>query len=98
MARGSKRLYTDKQKRKAEHIAEGYAKRGTPKKVAKARAWATVNAESHGGELKGGSGYGRPESHRSSRKGGRIAMAKRTRSQRSTAAKKAAATRTRRRS
>ena len=95
MARGSKRLYTDKQKRRAEHIADSYTERGTPKKVAKARAWATVNAESHGGELKGGSGYGKPETHQASRKGGKKAMAGRTRTERSRAAKKAAATRQR---
>ena len=38
MPRGDKDAYTDKQKRKAEHIAEGYEDRGTPAKVAKARA------------------------------------------------------------
>lgn len=96
MPRGSKRLYTDKQKRKAEHIAEGYKKRGTPKRVAKARAWATVNSESRGGELKGGSGYGKPENHEASKRGGRRSMAGRTRTTRSVAAKKAAATRKRR--
>lgn len=96
MPRGDKRHYTDKQKRKAEHIADSYADRGTPKKVAKARAWATVNAESHGGEKKGGSGYGKPETHQASRRGGRISMGKRTTAQRSAAAKKGAATRKRR--
>ena len=95
MPRGDKGKYTDKQKRKAEHIEEGYARRGVPEKVAAARAWATVNAESHGGEKPGGSGYGKPESHASSRRGGKRAMAKRTGAQRSTAAKKAAATRKR---
>src|SRR5204863_4162166 len=39
MPRGSKRKYSDKQKRKAEHIAEGYVQRGISKKTAKARAW-----------------------------------------------------------
>ena len=43
MARGSKKKYTSKQKRQAEHIEEGYEKRGTGKKEAKRRAWATVN-------------------------------------------------------
>ena len=70
MPRGSKDAYTDKQKRQAEHIAEGYTERGVSKKVAKARAWATVNKESGGGN-KSGSGRGVPDSHESSRKGGR---------------------------
>ena len=69
MARGSKEAYTNKQKRKAEHIEEGYEKRGVSEKEAKRRAWATVNKESGGGK-KSGSGRGHPESHESSRKGG----------------------------
>jgi hypothetical protein len=32
MPRGDKSSYTDKQKRQAEHIEEGYGNRGTPKK------------------------------------------------------------------
>ena len=95
MPRGDKRHYTDKQKRQAEHIEEGYEKRGVSKKTAAARAWATVNAEHHGGELKGGSGYGKSENHQPSRKGGKKSMAHRTRASRSAAAKKAAATRKR---
>ena len=55
MARGSKDKYTNKQKRQAEHIAEGYESHNVSKKVAKARAWATVNKIYGGGE-KGGSG------------------------------------------
>ena len=70
MARGSKSKYTGKQKRKAEHIEEGYEKRGTSKKEAKRRAWATVNKESGGGK-KSGSGRGKKESKASSRKGGK---------------------------
>ena len=58
MPRGDKSAYTDKQKRQAEHIEEGYEKRGTPKKEAEARAWATVNAETGGGK-KSGSGRGK---------------------------------------
>jgi plasmid stabilization system protein ParE len=50
MARGSKSKYSSKQKRKAEHIEEGYEKRGTSKKEAERRAWATVNKESGGGK------------------------------------------------
>jgi hypothetical protein len=70
MPRGSKSKYTGKQKRQAEHIAEGYEKRGTPDKEAKRRAWATVNKETHGGK-KSGSGRGKKTSNASSRKGGK---------------------------
>jgi plasmid stabilization system protein ParE len=70
MPRGEKSKYTSKQKRKAEHIAEGYEDRGVSKKEAKSRAWATVNKESGGGK-KSGSGRGKKESHSSSRKGGK---------------------------
>jgi plasmid stabilization system protein ParE len=70
MARGSKSKYTGKQKRKAEHIEEGYEKRGTSKKEAERRAWATVNKESGGGK-KRGSGRGKKENKASSRKGGK---------------------------
>ena len=70
MARGTKSKCTSKQKRKAEHIEEGYEKRGTSKKEAERRAWATVNKES-GGAKKSGSGRGKKESKASSRKGGR---------------------------
>jgi plasmid stabilization system protein ParE len=90
MPRGDKSSYTDKQKRKAEHIEEGYEKRGTPKKEAERRAWATVNAESGGGK-KSGSGRGKAENHDSSKKGGRkggAASAGRSAADRSAAAKK----------
>jgi plasmid stabilization system protein ParE len=79
MPRGDKSKYTDKQKRKAEHIAEGYEKRGVSKKTAKSRAWATVNAI-HGGGEKSGSGRGRPENKGPSRKGGRKGGRARSRS------------------
>jgi plasmid stabilization system protein ParE len=71
MPRGDKRKYTDKQKRQAEHIEEGYKKRGMSSKQAAARAWATVNAVHGGGEKPGGGGYGKPENHEPMRKGGR---------------------------
>lgn len=87
MPRGDKSSYTDKQKRKAEHIEEGYEKRGTSAKEAKRRAWATVNKESGGGK-KSGSGRGKQESHASSRKGGRIGGASQSAAKRSAAAKK----------
>ena len=56
MSRGDKSKYTDKQKRKAEHIEESYENRGIPEKEAERRAWATVNKQDHGGE-RGGSGH-----------------------------------------
>ncbi len=71
MPRGDKSAYTDKQQRQAEHIEEGYEKRGTPKKEAERRAWATVNTETGGGK-KSGSGRGKPENHSASRRGGKI--------------------------
>jgi plasmid stabilization system protein ParE len=55
MTRGDKDKYTDKQKRQAEHIEEGYEKRGVSTDEAERRAWATVNKESGGGK-KSGSG------------------------------------------
>ena len=71
MPKGSKEKYTDKQKRQAEHIEKGYEKRGTPKKEAKRRAWATVNKVHGGGEKRNGSGWGKKENHSPMRKGGR---------------------------
>src|ERR1700730_14696631 len=97
MPRGDKSKYTDKQERKADHIAESYESRGVPEKEAESRAWATVHKESGGGK-KSGSGRGHPESHASSRKGGRLggkAAAARPAAARSASAKKAAATRKR---
>ncbi len=97
MPRGDKSSYTDKQKRKAEHIEEGYEARGVKPAEAERRAWATVNAESGGGK-KSGSGRGRPENHAPARKGGHrggTASAMRTAAQRSASARKAAATRRR---
>jgi hypothetical protein len=70
MPRGDKSSYSSKQKRKAEHIEKGYRKRGTSKKEAERRAWATVNKESGGGK-KSGSGRGKKSNKSSSRKGGR---------------------------
>ena len=95
MSRGDKSKYTDKQKRKADHIAEGYEARGVPEKESERRAWATVNKESGGGN-KSGSGRGVPDTHESARKGGKIggeAAAKRPAAERSASAKKAAETR-----
>jgi plasmid stabilization system protein ParE len=99
MPRGDKSAYTDKQKRRAEHIEESYEKRGVPEKEAERRAWATVNKETGGGK-KSGSGRGKPENRSASRKGGRLggrAAASRPAAARSRSAKKAAVTRRRKR-
>ena len=98
MPRGDKSSYTGKQKRQAEHIEEGYEKRGVPEREAERRAWATVNKQDHGGK-KSGSGRGKPRDTSPSRKGGRIggrAAASRPAAARSASARKAAATRRRR--
>jgi hypothetical protein len=71
MPRGDKRHYTSKEKRQEQHIEKGYESRGISEKESKRRAWATVNAVHHGGELKGGGGYGKSENHEPMRKGGR---------------------------
>lgn len=95
MPRGDKSAYTDKQKRKAEHIEDGYRKKGVGKEEAERRAWATVNKDESGGK-KSGSGRGTKDSKAASRKGGRKggeASSSRPASARSASAKKAAATR-----
>jgi hypothetical protein len=56
MPRGDKSKYTTEQQRKAEKIEQSYEDRGVPAGEAEARAWATVNKQSGGGERKGGSG------------------------------------------
>jgi len=97
MPRGEKTKYTAKQKRKAEHIEEGYEDRGVGKEEAERRAWATVNKSSGGGK-KSGSGRGKPENKAPAKKGGKLggaASAARPKSARVKAAKKAAATRKR---
>src|SRR5918992_1599077 len=77
MPRGDKDKYTEKQKRQAEHIDEGYVERGVPEDEAERRAWATVNKVHGGGEKPGGGGYGKPENREPMRKGGRRASASR---------------------
>ena len=94
MPRGDKTKYTEKQKRQAEHIEEGYEDRGVGKNEAERRAWATVNAMTHGGK-KSGSGRGRSEDHSAARKGGHIGGSSQSHSARSKAAKKGWATRRR---
>lgn len=99
MPRGDKSKYTEKQKRQAEHIEEGYEKRGISEKEAERRAWATVNAMTGGGKKEGGSGRGKPMNKAPARKGGRkggAASAARPAAQRSASARKAARTRARR--
>ncbi|MBA1296008.1 termination factor Rho [Pseudomonas lurida] len=56
MPLGSKAKYTAAQKRKAARIEHSYEDKGVPKAEAEARAWATVNKQSGGGEKAGGSG------------------------------------------
>jgi len=87
MPRGDKSSYTDKQKRKAEHIEEGYEKRGVSKKEAEKRAWATVNKDSGGGN-KSGSGRGKKDTNASARRGGQKSGSSQSSEQRSAAAKK----------
>ena len=65
MPRGDKSSYTEKQKRKAEHIEASYEDKGVPKDQAEARAWATVNKQSGGGERAGGSGRATSEGRKS---------------------------------
>ena len=57
MPRGDKSKYTDKQVRKADHIAESYEQKGVSEEEAESRAWATVNKDDGGGK-KSGSGRG----------------------------------------
>jgi len=97
MPQGDKSAYTDKQKRQAEHIKEGYEQRGVPNEEAERRAWATENKISGGGR-KSGSGRGKAENHAPMHSGGQkggTAAAGRTAEERSASAKKAAATRKR---
>jgi plasmid stabilization system protein ParE len=98
MPSGDKSRYTDKQQRKADHIAEGYEKSGVSTKEAEARAWATVNKDDGGGKKPGGSGRGKdtghPAAHEGGKKGGE-ASARRSAAERSASARKAAATRKR---
>jgi plasmid stabilization system protein ParE len=99
MPRGDKSKYTEKQDRKAEHIAASYEERGVPEKEAERRAWATVNKDDGGGR-KSGSGRGvrtgNPAAHRGGKLAGAAAAA-RPEAARSASAKTAAATRNSRR-
>ena len=95
MPRGDKSSYTPKQQRQAEHIEEGYEKRGMPKEQAEGRAWATVNKMTGGGK-KSGSGRGKAVDREPAKKGGERggrAAASRPAAARSASARKAARTR-----
>jgi plasmid stabilization system protein ParE len=96
MPRGDKSKYTGKQQRQAEHIEEGYEKRGVPAKEAKRRAWATENKISGGGRKEGGSGRGKPENKSPTSKGGKKGAASQSHATRVSAGKKAAVTRKKR--
>lgn len=85
MPRGDKGAYTDKQKRQAEHIEEGYEKKGVSKKTAEARAWATVNKESGGGKK---SGSGRKKTSGSKKKAAKKSTKKATKKSSKKTAKK----------
>jgi plasmid stabilization system protein ParE len=90
MPQGDKSKYTEKQRRKAEHIEDSYEDRGVPKQEAEARAWATVNKQSGGGERSGGSGREKSETEkRADRKDSayRAAQSRRGKSQNSGSAK-----------
>jgi plasmid stabilization system protein ParE len=98
MPQGDKSKYTDKQERKADHIAQGYEKRGVSDKEAERRAWANVNKDDGGGKKAGGSGRGKHTGHPAAHKGGESggeASAGRSAAERSASAKKAAAIRKR---
>lgn len=98
MPRGEKAKYTDKQKRQADHIEEGYEEQGVPEEEAERRAWATVNKMTGGGKKPGGSGQGKAMNKEPAKKGGRLggkAAAARPAAARRASAKKAAATRKR---
>jgi hypothetical protein len=71
MPQGDKSSYSQKQKRQAVHIEEGYEHHGVKPKEAKRRAWATVNKMTGGGK-KSGSGRGKAINVAPARKGGKI--------------------------
>lgn len=95
MPRGDKSRYTDKQERMAEHIEDGYEKRGVRAPEAKRRAWATVNKTTGGGRKPGGSGRGKATDATPARTGGkRGGKATAKRGGKATPAKRAATKRT----
>ena len=59
MPRRDKAKYTEKQERKADHIAEGYKESSVSGKEVERRAWATVNKDDGAGKKAGGAGQGK---------------------------------------
>lgn len=53
MPQGDKSKYTDKQKRQAEHIEDGYKEKGVSDEKAEEIAWSTVNKQDGGGKQSG---------------------------------------------
>lgn len=105
MPRGDKSSYSSRQKRQAEHIEEGYEKRGVSKKTAEKRAWATVNARTGGGTkkktaakkaTKKSAAKKKTLAKRTTKSAAKKSANGRTSASRSAAAKKAAQTRARR--
>lgn len=78
----NKAKYTDKQKRKAEHIEESYKDKGVSSSKAAQIAWATVNKQSGGGE-KSGSGKSTPEQQKKLAKQDSAQQAAKTRKEKS---------------
>src|ERR1700753_2244094 len=98
MPRGDKSKYTDKQERKADHLAEDYEEKVVDEKEAERRAWATVNKDDGGGKKPGGSGRGKATGHPAAHKGGEAggkASASRSAADPAASAKKAGGTRKR---
>ncbi|MEZ5830328.1 MAG: plasmid stabilization protein [Dongiaceae bacterium] len=96
MPRGGNSRYSNKQKRTAEHIEEGYERRAIGKGEAERRAWATVNRMTGGGRKEGGSDRDRKANKAPARQGGRLggkAAAQGPAAARSASARKAAARR-----
>jgi hypothetical protein len=91
MPQGDKSSYSPKQRRQAEHIEEGYEKRGVSKKTAQKRAWATVNKQDGGAKGSKAATSKKAPAKRATKK----AASKRPSPTRSAAAKKAARTRAR---
>ena len=85
MPQGDKSSYTNKQKRKAEHIEDSYRKRGVSKGEAEERAWRTVNKQDGGAKKKRSASRSRSKSSTSRKRGG---ARKRSGARRSTARKR----------
>jgi hypothetical protein len=100
MPQGDKSSYSPKQRRQAEHIEEGYEKRGVSKKTAQKRAWATVNKQDGGAKGSKAATSKKAPAKRAAKKAPakratKKAARKRPSPTRSAAAKKAARTRAR---